>query len=150
MDSAAASQDGLFSWKIMERETIHKPQDVPSGINTYFLERGYDYVEYLGDFMNYKVYRARFYNDYVIAPWPVILAKDHKFRECRPGYEVHIVFDYLEKEQDNYTMWRLLAIRIRLFFDHILCVVMALIIPDPNYGLFKKIEIILSGVWESY
>ncbi len=134
----------------MERETIHKPQDVPSGINTYFLERGYDYVEYLGDFMNYKVYRARFYNDYVIAPWPVILAKDHKFRECRPGYEVHIVFDYLEKEQDNYTMWRLLAIRIRLFFDHILCVVMALIIPDPNYGLFKKIEIILSGVWESY
>lgn len=134
----------------MERETIHKPQDVPSGINTYFLERGYNYVEYLGDFMNYKVYRARFYNDNVIAPWPVILAKDHKFRECRSGYEVHIVFDYLEKEQDNYTMWRLLAIRIRLFFDHILCVVMALIIPDPNYGLFKKIEIILSGVWESY
>ena len=31
----------------MERETIHKSQDVPSGINTYFLERGYDYVEYL-------------------------------------------------------------------------------------------------------
>ena len=47
-------------------------------------------------------------------------------------------------------MWNLLAIRIRLFVDNILCVVMALLIPDSNYGLLKKIKIILSGVWESY
>ena len=134
----------------MERETIHKSHDVPSGINTYFLERGYDYVEYLGDFMKYKVYRARFFNDKVIAPWPVILAKDHKFRKCRPGYEIHVVFDFLEKGQNNYSMWHLLAIRIRLFIDNILCVVMALLIPDPNYGLLKKIKIILNGAWESY
>ena len=134
----------------MEREAIHKSQDVPSGINTYFLERGYDYVEYLGDFMKYKVYRARFFNDNVIAPWPVILAKGHKFRGCRPGYEIHVVFDYLERGQNNYAMWHLLAIRIRLFIDNILCVVMALLIPDPNYGLLKKIKIILNGAWESY
>ena len=134
----------------MEREAIHKSQDVPSGINTYFLERGYDYVEYLGDFMKYKVYRARFFNDNVIAPWPVILAKDYEFRGCRPGYEIHAVFDYLERGQNNYSMWHLLAIRIRLFIDNILCVVMALLIPDPNYGLLKKVKIILSGVWESY
>lgn len=134
----------------MEREAIHKSQDVPSDINTYFLERGYDYVEYLGDFIKHKVYRARFFNDNVLAPWPVILAKSHKFRGCRPGYEIHVIFDYLERRQNNYTMWNLLAVRIRLFIDNILCVVMALLIPDPNYGLLKKIKIILSGVWESY
>lgn len=122
----------------------------PSDINTYFLERGYDYVEYLGDFMKYKVYKASFFNDNVLAPCPVILAKVHKFRGCRPGYEEHIVFDYLKKGQNNYTVWHLFAIRIRLFIDNILCVVMALFIPDSNYGLFKKIVIILSGLWESY
>ena len=134
----------------MGRETIHKSQDVPSGINIFFTERGYDYVEYLGDFMRYKVYRARFFNDNVLAPWPVILAKGQKFRGCRSGYEIHVVFDYLERGQNNYAMWHLLAIRIRLFIDNILCVVMTLLIPDPNYGLLKKVKIILSGVWESY
>ena len=134
----------------MRRDTIHKSQDAPRGINTYFLEGGYDYVEYLGDFLNYKVYRAGFFNDNVLAPWPVILAKDNKFRVCRPGYEKHVVYDYLEKGQNNYTMWNVLAIRIRLFIDNILCVLMALLIPDPHYGLLKKIKIILSGVWESY
>ena len=134
----------------MERKTIYKSQDVPSGIDTYFLERGYDFVEYLGDFMKYKVYRAGSFNDNVLAPWPVILAKDHKFRRCRPGCERGVVFDYLEKGQNNYTMWHLLAIRIRLFIDNIICVMMALLIPDSHYGLLKKIKILLSGGWESY
>ena len=132
----------------MERETIHKSQDVPSGINTYFLERGYDYVEYLGDFMKYKVYRARFFNDNVIAPWPVILAKDYEFRGCRPGYEIHAVFDYLEKGQNNYSMWHLLAIRIGLFVDKMLCNIMLLLIPHPKYGFLKRIKILSSEVWE--
>lgn len=133
----------------MEREAIHKSQDVPSGINTYFLERGYDYVEYLGD-LKYKVYRARFFSDNVLAPWPTILAKGRKFRMCRPGYEKHVVYDILEKGENKFSACQLLSIRIRLFIDNILCVVMALLIPDPNYGLLKKIKIILSGAWESY
>ena len=134
----------------MEREAIHKSQDVPSGINTYFLERGYDYVEYLGDFMKYKVYRARFFNDKVIAPWPVILAKDYEFRGCRPGYEIHVVFDFLEKGQNNYSMWHLLAIRIGVFVDKILCYIMLLLIPHPKYGLLKRIKLLSSDVWEKY
>lgn len=47
-------------------------------------------------------------------------------------------------------MWHLLAIRIRLFIDNILWGVMALLIPDSNYGLLKRIKIISSEVWESY
>lgn len=129
---------------------MHKSQDVPSGINTYFLERGYDYVEYLGDFMKYKVYRARFFDDNVLAPWPTILAKGYKFRKCRPGYEVHVVYDNLEKGENKLSACQLLSIRIRLFIDNILWVIMLLLIPDPNYGLLKKIKIISCEVWESY
>ena len=134
----------------MERETIQKSQDVPNGINTYFIERGYDYVEYLGDFMKYKVYRARFFDDNVLAPWPTILANGHKFRECRPGYEIDIVYEYLEQGKKKHSMWHLLAIHIGLFLDYILSVIMVLFIPHPNYGLLKKIKKISSKVWEIY
>lgn len=135
----------------MKRENIHDLHDVPSGIETFFTEEGvYDYVEYLGDFLKYKVYRARFFNDNVLAPWTTILAKEHKFRGCRPGYEMHIVYDYLEKGKNNYSVFQLLLFRIRLFIDYILCVLMALLIPDSNYGLRKKIKIISGDVWESY
>ena len=134
----------------MGKETIHKSHDVPSGINNYFLERGYDYVEYLGDFMKYKVYRAGYYNENVLAPLPTILAKGHKFRKCRPGCEKHIVYEYLEKGHNNFSMWHLLSIRIRLFIDNILWGVIALLIPDSNNGLLKKIKIFSSEVWESY
>lgn len=134
----------------MARDTIQNLKNVPSGINTYFLEKGYDYVEYLGDFMKYKVYRAGYYDENVLAPLPTILAKGNNFRKCRPGYEKHIVYEYLEKNHNNFSMWHLLAIRIRLFIDNILWGVMALLIPDSNYGLLKKIKIISSEVWESY
>ena len=69
----------------MERETIHKSQDVPSGIETYFVEGGYDYVEYLGDFMTYKVFRARYYDENALVEFPTILAKNHKCRSVGQG-----------------------------------------------------------------
>lgn len=139
-----------FFKEVMEKDILIKSQNIPSGINTYFIERGYDYVEYLGDFMKYKVFRARYFNANVIAPCPTILAKGHKFRKCRPGYEIHVVYDYLEKGKKNISMWHLLAIRIGLFFDNILCVIMILLIPDPDYGLLKKIKKISSELWEVY
>ena len=134
----------------MERETIHKSQDVPSGFETYFVERGYDYVEYLGDFMTYKVYRARYYDENALVEFPAILAKDHKFRRCRSGYEKHIVLDYLKKGKDNYTMWHLLAIRIGLFVDMVLCYMMALLFPHPEYSILKRIKTFSSEDWKEY
>lgn len=134
----------------MERETVHKSQDVPISIETHFTEGVYDYVEYLGDFMKYKVYRARFFDDDVFTPFITILAKGYKFRKCRPGYEMHIVYDYLEKGICNFSMWHLLSIRIRLFIDKVFCYIMALLIPDHNYGLLKKIKIISSKIRELY
>lgn len=134
----------------MEKEKTQKIQDVPSGINTYFLERGYDYVEYLGDFLKYKVYRARFFNENVMAPCPTILAKGHKFRKCRPGYEIQVLYDHLEKGNNSFSILNLLSIHIGLFIDKILCYIMLLLIPHPNYGLIKKIKIISGEVWESY
>lgn len=134
----------------MEKENTQKSQDVPSGIKNYFLARGYDYVEFLGNFIMYKVYRARYFNDNAIAPCPTILAKERRFRKCRPGYETHVVYEYLEKEQNNYFKWYLIVIRIRLLIDKILCYILVLLIPHSDYGLLKKIKKISSEVWKTY
>ena len=115
--------------------------DVLSYLSDYFKDRGFDYVEYLGEFFRYKVYRACYDSEDVLAPIPTILVKNNKFRGCRDGYEKRIVYDYLEKGKENYSKWQLATIRIRLFFDKLIIAIIVLIIPNKGYGLMDKLKL---------
>ena len=115
--------------------------DVLSYLSDYFKDRGFDYVEYLGEFFGYKVYRACYDSEDVLAPIPTILVKNNKFRGCRDGYEKRIVYDYMEKGKENYSKWQLATIRIRLFFDKLIIAIIVLIIPNKGYGLMDKLKL---------
>ena len=112
-----------------------------SYITDYFKNRGFDYVEYLGEFFGYKVYRACYDCEDVLAPIPTILVKNNKFRYCRYGYETRVVYDYLEKGKESYSRWKIASIRISLFFDKLLTFIIVLLIPDKEYGFEDKIKL---------
>lgn len=112
-----------------------------SYLTDYFKNRGFDYVEYLGEFLVCRVYRACYNSEEVLAPIPTILAKNNKFRKCRDGYEKRVVYDYLENGKENFSKWQLTSIRIRLFFNNILTNIIVLLIPDEEYGLMDKIKL---------
>lgn len=115
--------------------------DVLSYLSDYFKDRGFDYVEYLGEFLGYKVYRACYNSEYVLAPIPTILVKNKRFRCCRDGYEKRVIYDYFEKGKKNYSKWKLAAIRIRLFFDKLFFFIIVFLIPDKKYGLMDRIKL---------
>lgn len=112
-----------------------------SYLSDYFKDRGFDYVEYLGEFLEYRVYRACYNSEDVLAPIPTILVKNNKFRGCRDGYEKRVVYDYLEKGKEGYSKWQLASIRISLFFDKLFTVIIVLLIPDKEYGFVDKIKL---------
>ena len=112
-----------------------------SYLTDYFKNRGFDYMEYLGEFLGYRVYRACYNSEVVFAPIPTILVKNNKFRGCRDGYEKRVIYDYFEKGKENHSKWQLAAIRIRLFFDKLFFTIIVLLIPDKEYGLMDKIKL---------
>lgn len=81
----------------MARDTIQNLKNVPSDINTYFLEKGYDYVEYLGDFMKYKVYRAGYYDENVLAHCQLSLQKGTIFESVGQGMKNILYMNILKK-----------------------------------------------------
>lgn len=115
--------------------------NILSYLSDYFKDRGFDYVEYLGDFFGYKVYRACYDSKEVLAPISTILVKNNKLQKCRDGYEKRVVYDYLEKGKESYSKWQLATIRIRLFFDRLFTNIIVLLIPDKEYGLIDKIKL---------
>ena len=52
--------------------------DVLSYLSDYFKDRGFDYVEYLGEFFGYKVYRACYNSEVVFAPIPTHFSKEQQ------------------------------------------------------------------------
>jgi hypothetical protein len=115
--------------------------DVLSYLSDYFKDRGFDYVEYLGEFLGCRVYRACYNSEDVIAPIITILVKNNRFRNCRDGYEKRVIYDYFEKGKENYSKWQLESIRIRLFFDKLFFTIIVLLIHDKKYGLMDKIKL---------
>ena len=112
-----------------------------SYLTDYFKNRGFDYVEYLGEFLGCRVYRACYNSEDVIAPIFTILVKNNRFRNCIDGYEKRVIYDYFEKGKENHSKWQLAAIRIRLFFDKLFFTIIVLLIPDKEYGLMDKIKL---------
>lgn len=134
VDSAAASQDGFTRiYKMGIKEYSY--------LSDHFKERGFDYVEYLGEFLRYKVYRACYDSEDVLAPIPAILVKNNKYRYCRNGYEKKVVYDYLKKGKESYSIWQLATIRIRLFLNKLFIAFIVLLLPDEKYGLMDKIKL---------
>ena len=115
--------------------------DVLSYLSDYFKDRGFDYVEYLGEFLGCRVYRACYNSEDVIAPIFTILVKNNRFRNSRDGYEKRVIYDYFEKGKENYSKWQLATIRIRLFFDKLIIAIIVLIIPNKGYGLMDKLKL---------
>ncbi len=115
--------------------------DVLSYLSDYFKDRGFDYVEYLGEFLGCRVYRACYNSEDVIAPIITILVKNNRFRNCRDGYEKRVIYDYFEQGKENYSKWQLESIRIRLFFDKLFFTIIVLLIHDKKYGLMDKIKL---------
>ncbi len=115
--------------------------DVLSYLSDYFKDRGFDYVEYLGEFLGYKVYRACYDSEEVLAPIPTILVKNNKFRNCKDGYEKRVVYEYLKKGKESYSKWLLAINRIKLFYNNLLTNIIILLIPDEEYGLMEKFKL---------
>jgi hypothetical protein len=112
-----------------------------SYLSDYFKDKGFDYVEFLGEFFRYKVYRACYDSEEVLAPIPTILVKNNKFRCCRYGYETRVVYDYLEKGKESYSRWQIASIRMSLFFDKLFTFIIVLLIPNKEFGFVDKIKL---------